>query len=964
MEKKIVTFKGITNVPDDGLNEAGDMSVLLNMRHKGGELVPCKTPTKALENIGTLKQALYHANSGCWLFLREDGSLKAYKEGFSNASKPMQIYGEDVESFAIMGNIVIINFADRVEYAIWRNGGFEYLGGLPEAPKMTIETTRRPVKVSTAPNKYYRYLSTAIENGKNAELWNNYVRKGYLDKCLNTLYESAAFVDLANFRLAIRLFDGTYVSLSPIYVVNGTHDTSSNTEPAGGLKNFRWTYPIDTTAETLEYTAAVEGFIPQFTLEEYDFSKWTDIISSICLFTTGSLPLHGVGEGLKEYDGGNIISRDYEDYILLAPEDIKKQYLKNEYYKLAEFDLKGKLVHTLDNTSPSNLAVQDVLSVSNIHQNKTEKALVINSRLHINDIETLFFPGFNDLTAFGEGTVRINVKKIVVKTYIKTQDGDITVLTEKKDVEMNVSALLTYPDPRAYKMDVYIQADYSGELYTLYYKEFDLVKDESGTCAYYIDSKAWDLHQVTVKSELSYDVSVINENGLLNFAKHESELSFTYNSNGHWGCYGYGRVDISQYFNIEGNPSNGDNFKVEINRKLPITVIPFKQKFNSTMGEGTPEKVLDATLIWGGKSPWDSLTDFTVENKTTKEVRTNSLKVSAVDNPFYFPTAQTYKFEGEIKGLASNAEAISTGQFGQYPLFVFTDTGIWAMGVDTSGQGAYTTQSPFSREVCNGAICPVSGGVVFATDKGVMVISGGQVADLSAVLDGFEVDFFNYNAEMWNAIFAKAGKDAVVNPVPIREYIQGESGNVKGESGAKLAYNYLHNEVILSNVNYGYSYVYSLTNQVWSVIDVVFDLTTNKYPELVVFDKAQGKMITFADGENGVVPVVAITRPFTLGSFDFKRLRQAGLRCTFEGSLNFYLLGSNDGARFVCITGKEAAEVKGENGEVKTYRDLITAMSRSKQYKYFAIAIAGQMSGRVSMAELLVDAGFAMNKLR
>ena len=342
---------------------------------------------------------------------------------------------------------------------------------------------------------------------------------------------------------------------------------------------------------------------------------------------------------------------------------------------------------------------------------------------------------------------------------------------------------------------------------------------------------------------------------------------------------------------------------------------------------------------------------------------TNSLKVSAVDNPFYFPTAQTYKFEGEIKGLASNAEAISTGQFGQYPLFVFTDTGIWAMGVDTSGQGAYTTQSPFSREVCNGAICPVSGGVVFATDKGVMAISGGQVAELSAALDGFEVDFFEENATLWEAIFEKAGKDTVVNPVPIREYIQSENGNVKGESGAKLAYNYLHNEVILSNVNYGYSYVYSLTNQVWSVIDTVFDLTTNKYPELVVFDN-QGKMITFADGESGVVPVVAITRPFTLGSIDFKRIRQAGLRTTFNGQLNFYVLGSNDGAEFKCITGKEAAEVKGESGEVKTRRDLITAMSRSKQYKYFAIAVVGEMKGRVSMAELLVDMGFANNKIR
>jgi hypothetical protein len=141
------------------------------------------------------------------------------------------------------------------------------------------------------------------------------------------------------------------------------------------------------------------------------------------------------------------------------------------------------------------------------------------------------------------------------------------------------------------------------------------------------------------------------------------------------------------------------------------------------------------------------------------------------------------------------------------------------------------------------------------------------------------------------------------------------------------------------------------------MIDTKFDITTNCYPELVVYNNQEMKRYTFDDTTTGVVPVVAITRPFTLGSLDFKRLRQAGLRTTFEGSLNFYLLGSNDGAEFKCITGKEVED----SG---TYRDLITAMSRSKQYKYFAIAIAGQMRGRVSMAELLVDAGFANNKIR
>ena len=176
-------------------------------------------------------------------------------------------------------------------------------------------------------------------------------------------------------------------------------------------------------------------------------------------------------------------------------------------------------------------------------------------------------------------------------------------------------------------------------------------------------------------------------------------------------------------------------------------------------------------------------------------------------------------------------------------------------------------------------------------------------------------------------------------------------------------YNYLHNEVIVSNSNYGYSYVFSLSGQEWSVIDSVFDVTTNSYPELEVYDNRNLKRLKFADGDS-VVPVVAVTRHIKMGTLDFKRIRQAALRCTFTGGLNFYVLGSIDGASFVCVTGKEYPSVGGNESTTLTRRDLVTAMSRSKQYKYFVIAVAGKMKGRVSMAELLVDGSFTGNKLR
>ena len=847
MEKKIVTFKGITNVPDDGFNEAGDMSVLLNMRHKGGELVPCQppAPVKVDDNIS---QVLYHANSGYWLALKQ-GELLVYDNKFNVAESIAEqgtIVQSGVESFALMGNIVIISFENKVEYAIWKEDKYLLLGGLPEVPLLYCNNY----------NVQQRREEVALGSGKDNPDSTDYdwrFQKGAIDKTLASIYQIKGYVDRAWFRVGIKMFDGSYLAIGDIRELTAYPNMASKDangivkEKIAGAQKLWGRSSANTAYTELDY------FVPEFQISER-LNNWKDVIASIDLFSTGSITSFAAGF-LNKDDTGVDVPAGIEVYKTRTAQQMKEAMLNAEFHKVAEYNVNGELTWSVEETSPSMIAVQPTLSDVTVHHVIPNETYYYNARLHTGDYKEVYFKGYSSPTTFKSGLVHTKDKPWTVYVHINTENGvmivkrkDGPMFDDTEDVYKHMY-YFSYPDSRAFKMEIFQNG-----------KKQSLALSPHPT-----RNEAYNLKIVTAEVELS----------------------------------DYGLVEI------------------------PVI---YEGEWTTSYGEPTERNGIE---------------------------RKNTLKVSAVDNPFYFPTAQTYKFEGEIKGLASNAEAISTGQFGQYPLFVFTDTGIWAMGVDTSGQGAYTTQSPFSREVCNGAICPVSGGVVFSTDKGVMVISGGQVADLSAALDGFEVDFFKYNADMWNAIFAKAGKGAVVNPVPIREYIK----------GAVIAYNYHYNEIIVSNKAKGYSYVYSLTNKVWSVVDMVFDLTTNKYPELVVLDKGDGAMYTFGDGE-AENNVVVITRPFTLGSLDFKRIRQAGLRTTYEGELNFYVLGSNDGAEFKCITGKEAAEVKGEDGEVKTRRDLITAMSRSKQYKYFAIAIAGQMSGRVSMAELLVDAGFANNKIR
>lgn len=1009
MEKKIVTFKGISNVPDDGFNEAGDMAVLMNMRHKGGELVPCKRPTESGGYTNT-KQVVYHPNSKHWLRLETSGALKYKKD---NTEK--DLVGEGVQSFAVMGNIVIIYFADRVEYAIWRetrdeNGGaskkFVRLGELKDLFKVSFKKTAKLHKLSPEVKYYTTPNYEATDNS-----W-FYAQGGFIDGLLRTVYQEGEFVDRVVMRVAYKLFDGTYINSSQMYLIQNdevfTHKVNDDYTVEVGIDSdnlfsvqTRWISGSNEgevkPGDSKEYTEGkymvfvnsfgVEPRLESYSEDEDEYARrWRDIIQSVDVFCSASIMGRKQVERFYNNTDGEHGTRMAAVWDVKDADELVADITNCDCYKFASFNLDGVMIDRVKDTSPSALAQGDVLTVWNRHEEIARKTELYNSRLHAVNETRRLFDGYRDFSIPGENLT--NKAKLAVEVTLDTEDGEKKVLMTEEDAKVSLvkvgehlfspalPGVLMYPDSRATQMDVFIEKGDVNKSYWM--KSFILTKHDTRDMAYYVNRRyavaggeevtrvAWlkgndvkDLYVTDLSKLIQKLKEVFNDRDLVSeqdgyYAFYPSTANYIavvkFKSNGGVSeerrlndFNDYGRENYGIYLRPKYNYVLGEAFQQFTWAQVAFDVTT---KGVSPVGYIVLDKENATTEL--------SYDDFVGQKKSDVEaLGVNTMKVSAVDNPFYFPTAQTYRFEGDIVGFASNAEAISTGQFGQYPLFVFTDTGIWTMGVDTSGQGAYATQSPFSREVCNGAICPVSGGVVFSTDKGVMVISGGQVAELSAALDGFEVDFFKENKILWGKIFQKAQKLDIVNPAPIRKYVK----------GAVIAYNYLYNEIIVSNKAFKYSYVYSLTSQVWSVIDTVFDLATNRYPDLVVLNTNMGKMYTFTVGDEKS-DVVAITRPFTMGSLDFKRLRQAGLRTTFEGSLNFYLLGSNDGANFVCITGKEYPSKNGNEPMNVTRRDLITAMSRSKQYKYFAIAVVGNIKGRVSMAELLVDMGFANNKIR
>ena len=103
------------------------------------------------------------------------------------------------------------------------------------------------------------------------------------------------------------------------------------------------------------------------------------------------------------------------------------------------------------------------------------------------------------------------------------------------------------------------------------------------------------------------------------------------------------------------------------------------------------------------------------------------------------PASQTYQpTNTEIVGLCSNTTALSQGQFGQHPLYVFATDGVYAMSVGT-GNVVYSTQTPITRDVCINpqSIKGIDQAVIFASKRGLMMIAGNTAKSISDDMIGY-----------------------------------------------------------------------------------------------------------------------------------------------------------------------------------------------------------------------------------
>ena len=284
----------------------------------------------------------------------------------------------------------------------------------------------------------------------------------------------------------------------------------------------------------------------------------------------------------------------------------------------------------------------------------------------------------------------------------------------------------------------------------------------------------------------------------------------------------------------------------------------------------------------------------------------DSLRIyqSAPYNPFFYPLSGNKTLQGNVIGMAVATTPLSQGQFGQYPLYAFTDEGIFAMQVDAMGN--IVSIAPSSRDVCMDAttILPITDAVVFVSNRGVMLVQGNETVSLSPHMNGkhYTINGSSETIIKGQNIYSHL-VDSVKDPTPFMSFIK----------SCTIAYDYAGERLIFINPSVNYQYVYSLKNQTWHKTHYGknFVRPVNSYPscELMAIEDGTTKIYnlsTILDEslEKKTERAVIATRPLDLDEPDaYKTVTDVRVRGSFrKGSVKFILQGSDDGIEFYSIS--------------------------------------------------------------
>ena len=296
----------------------------------------------------------------------------------------------------------------------------------------------------------------------------------------------------------------------------------------------------------------------------------------------------------------------------------------------------------------------------------------------------------------------------------------------------------------------------------------------------------------------------------------------------------------------------------------------------------------------------------------------NKVYTSEVALPFIFPHNNTVG-NSNIKALSTANIALSQGQFGQYPIYAFSDQGIWAL--ELTDEGVIKSKHIISREICSNSVslAQLDDAVVFASKDKINIISGSNVTTISeniysdtlfdiAQLPSVDKLIHFFNKAVPQNITPK--NLANFRLVPIMDFLK----------DCRFLYDYKTKRIFVYNNSYIYAYVYSLKSNTWGMVFCNISNTLNSFPQSLVCDK-DNNIVEYASDEIQFTNGFWITRPLKLDHPDiFKTIDFVMQRGVFiDKKISQVLYASNDLLNWIPVWSSNGKSMTGFSGSPYKY---------------------------------------------
>lgn len=866
MEEKQIIYTGITQSGSDLNSNDGDLSICHNLSNQNGVIKPiCISPASFTLGVG--ERLLYvHVTSSYKNYLYYyDGSIKAFyinDEGVRvNYDKfSIECSTDDINISSVGNTLIITSSGEAIQYILYSDNKYESLGSKP--PEIELGFF-----LSGSYKVEYKEVKSDSNSGGSLYDENNQVKianqvSAVVNKLIAEETEKNRFTGSFFVRYGYRIAGKLSMLSSPIFIENNF----------GGNSVF-YVYG-DNYGALSSFTGMAHlfsGALCYYQESNYsELKKWSDLISDIEIYV--SPQIHSYDQNGKAIDVNTLYkSRTNAHYDNGGSTPIVNNG--------------DNLVAICSNSGETSYKY----AVTGMHKDEKELLKELTESSSFYRLATIGISNFyNSTLKWNKVNVEENkLKNILLSVSLSDETDDYNqhdILYADNSFVYNGRVNLYGVSAKKYPFGVRVLSQYT-----------NAVTDATGN--------------ISTASKSSYD--------------YVAYFRVKYGSESYWiKSESYTQLLKTPYIYYPDN--NVREAIIERTNSGGVREYALLAMNEHPFLQGSYWCASVSSVFYGSDFTWVdiSINDYIGNNDVNRTIPyLNKIYTSELNNPFVFPLGGINSVGvGNIAGVSSTTKALSQGQFGQFPLLVFSTDGIWAMEVNS--QGLYSSKQPISRDVCSNpkSITPIDGAVIFVSKKGLMVIEGSNVSLLSSNLDGssFSID----SVVKLSDILANEGFNEIKNILRVSDFF----------SLCSIAYDYPNLRIILFRSDCGYAYVYSLSNGTWATMKSSIVRSVSDYPDTYIQLK-DGKVVKLSDkidyDSTSTTKGIMLSRPIKLGDDYFKSVSSVINRgALYRKSGAIVLFGSSDGISYVPIGSAIGHEISRLQGS---------------PYRYFRIAIVCNM---------------------